>query len=222
MEPRPPVCASFHPRLEAWAAESLPEAERQTIAAHLAACPGCRAAAQAIDPSALFLQARGGNLPESFWTPFDAALRARLAAESRRPVGARLAARVAATAAETRAAFADAWRPAVWLAPAAVAMMVLVTLAVLRPVPPPQLAQGPRVDGLPSPYAPPRARIDAPSGSPAASGSVGAVPIPTGDTLTELPALEAVASPSARVYRFDAPGQDAAPIYFVVDESIEF
>ena len=31
-----------------------------------------------------------------------------------------------------------------------------------------------------------------------------------------------VASPSARVYRFDAADSAVEPIYFVVDESIEF
>ncbi|HUD72218.1 MAG TPA: zf-HC2 domain-containing protein [Dongiaceae bacterium] len=221
MEIRPPVCASIDPRLKAWAEEALPEVERQAIAAHLRACPDCRAAATAYDPTVLFLEARGDALPADFWAPFDAALRARLETEVRRPAAARLADRFAAAFAETRATLADAMRPAVWLAPAAAAMVVLVTLAVLRPTPP-QIAQAPRLDGIPSPYAPPRARPDLPSGIAPGSGSVGEAPRPAGDTLPEPPTLEEVSSPSARVYRFDATGPDAPPIYFVVDESIEF
>jgi hypothetical protein len=221
MEPQPSVCASIHPRLKAWADEALPEVERQAIAAHLRACSACRAAAAEFDPTVLFLEARGGALPASFWAPFDAALRGRLETETRRPAAARLADRIAAAFAETRATLADAFRPAVWLAPAAAAMVVLVTLAVLRPAPP-QIAQAPRIDGIPSPYTPPRVRPELPTGSAPGSASVGTALRPAGDSLPERPTLEEVSSPSARVYRFDAAGQDAPPIYFVVDESIEF
>ena len=221
METRPPVCASIHPRLRLYLDEDLPEAERQAVAAHLLECPGCRAAAAALDPSILMVGARGGPLPASFWASFDAALAERLRAEVRRPAAARLADRIAAALAGSRAAAADAFRPAVWLAPAAAAMVLLVTLAVLRPDPP-RIAQGPRHDGIPSPYTPPRVRPEAPSGGAPAPGmpSTGARSRP--DALPEAPTLEEVASPTARVYRFDAAAQDAPPIYFVVDESIEF
>lgn len=221
METRPPVCASTYHRLRHYLDEALPEAERQAVAAHLRECPGCRAAAAALDPSILLVGARGGTLPDSFWAPFDAALAGRLRAEVRRPAAARLAARIAAALAGSRAAAADAFRPAVWLAPAAAAMVLLVTLAVLRPDPP-QVAQGPRLDGIPSPYTPPRVRGEAPSGGAPAPGGAGIGALPRPDALPEPPTLEEVASPSARVYRFDAAAPDAPPIYFVVDESIEF
>ncbi|HKQ96374.1 MAG TPA: zf-HC2 domain-containing protein [Candidatus Polarisedimenticolia bacterium] len=222
MPTQPSVCASIAPRLEAWASERLGEAERRDLAAHLEACPACRTAAVAVDPSALFLAARGTTLPEGFWAGFDTALRQRIAADNHRPALQKWADRLVAALAETRAGLADAWRPAVWLAPAAAAVVVLVTFAVLRPMPPAQIAQAPRIEGIPSPYVPQRPRPEPLTGGPTALGTVGAALAPAGDAILDPPALEEVASPSARVYRFDGAGQDAPPIYLVVDESIEF
>jgi len=226
-------CGACRARLKDWTREGMTDADRRAAAAHLAACDACRREAAALDPALLFTTLRGGALPERFWDGFDRELRARIAAEAARPAPARAAARLAAFAAGVRNAVAWAPNPAIWAAPAVMVLVLGVTVAVLRHdiyVPGPR---SPRVEALRPPYAPPGGAVR-PDGTvrPGVAPTGQAVPPPARPAVTLVPALlsgagdpptlEEVASPSARVYRFDAADGGAGPIYFVVDESIEF
>jgi len=179
--------------------ERLNEADARAVRAHLAACDSCRALAAADDPTVLFLELRGGALPERFWSGFEAGLRERIDA--------------------ARPGWTSVFRqPALAYVTAPLAMLLVVgaTLFVMRPGP----LGGRRPEWLRSPFARP---------APSAPRSPEAPPAPPGTTLppggrepagAEL--LEGVDSPGARVYRFTVggPGEET-PIYFVVDESID-
>jgi hypothetical protein len=220
-------CGACRARLKDPNRELLSDADRRQVAAHMAACDGCRREATAADPALLFMALSGGVLPEQFWDGFDRSLRARIEAETARPAPARLAARLATWVAGAREAIAWAPSPAIWAAPAVMVLVLGVTVGVLRHdmfMPGPR---SPRVEALRPPYAPPGgtirpgAALNVPARTP--GGRESGVPLPAllsgaGDP----PTLEEVASPSARVYRFDATDSGAEPIYFVVDESIEF
>jgi len=222
-------CGSIRTLLAERAPGTLNDADRRQVAAHLATCQACRGHATAIDPALLFLVLRGGALPPRLWDGFDRSLRARIEAETARPAPARAAARLAARVAAVRGALAWAPSPAIWAAPAVMVLVLGVTVGVLRHDLFMTGPRSPRVDAIRPPYAPPggTARPGAGPNTPIrtpAVGREGIVPLPAllhgaGD----LPTLEEVSSPSARVYRFDAAADSGAgPIYFVVDESIEF
>jgi hypothetical protein len=189
--------AAFGPR-------SFRDARRAAeIDQHLEGCPGCRVVHAALDPAAIFQELRGQELPGDFWAGFDRTLRTRLEAESGRRragwlglgwSGARLP------------------HPALLAAPLAMVLVFALTMTVMRP--------GRHDSALPSPYAPPAGarreavRFARPTLTAAAPGVLPAA--------VEPPALEEVASPAARVYRFDAGDADATAIYMVVDETIDF
>jgi hypothetical protein len=169
---------------------------------HLEECPSCRTVHAALDPAAIFQELRGQPLPDDFWAGFDRTLRSRLEAESGRRrgwlglgwSGARLP------------------HPALLVAPLAMVLVFALTMTVMRP--------GRRDAALPSPYAPAAGtrreavRFERPTVARPATGS--------SSIAVESPALEEVASPAARVYRFDGGDDDATSIYMVVDETIDF
>ena len=201
---RPPGCEEIQADLSAWAAEALPEDRRIRLTAHLAACDACRACNAAGDPSLLFLQLRGGALPDAFWSGFETRLRSRLDTP-RRP------------------ALAGLFRyPKLAYVTAPLVMILLVgaTALIVRPGRIARWGGGPPA-AIRSPY-------DLPSGAtvPPGRGPMRAlVPLPRGSVETEPlapPVLEEIGSPGARVYRFTvgAPG-DETPIYLVVDEGID-
>jgi hypothetical protein len=215
-----PDCAACRARLEGWTGDSASDTDRRALADHITGCEACRQRAVAADPSILFVALRGGALPDRFWAGFDDGLKRRIAAEAARPAPARLAARLAALAAGVRDAVVWLPSPAIWAAPAAMILVLGVTVAILRPdaFRPPM--RPPQAGALPSPYAPP-------GGSPRPAGprretAIGAALPALLPGAGDPPALEEVSSPSARVYRFDAADAPGAPIYFVVDEAIEF
>lgn len=203
-------CGEVAALLPGLAAGDLPDADSGRLRCHLADCAGCRARAAAVDPAVLFLALKDEPLPAAFWTSFDARLRERLAAESAGGLsGLRRLARV--------------WgrMPRVaWLAPAAMAVLLGVTLYVAlpgnvwrpRPSRPADLPQDPyRVGG--------RRPMEAPGTGPdrAAAGLSLTPPRPGAGA-----EMEDVASPGARVYRFEVgESGDETPVYFVVDESID-
>ncbi len=72
-------CEAVRPLLGAPLADfRLDEAVARQVREHLAGCAACREIQAGFDPAALFMELRGGVLPESFWTGFDARLKARL------------------------------------------------------------------------------------------------------------------------------------------------
>jgi hypothetical protein len=221
-------CAACCARLAAWAGDATTDADRRAVTTHVAGCDACRNEAMAVDPALMFATLRGGPLPGRFWENFNEGLKSRIAAETARPAPVRLVARLADFAAGLRDAVAWAPARAIWAAPALMVMVLGVTVAVLRHdilVPGLRPPQG---EALRSPYEPPGKPVrpgslvsganDARRDGRRPPGVLPALASGTGDP----PALEEVASPSARVYRFDAADGHAAPIYFVVDESIEF
>lgn len=222
-------CSAFRSRLADQGFETMTEADRRQVATHIATCEDCRGAATAADPTLLFTALRGGALPERFWDGFDRSLRARIEAETARPAPARLATRLAALVTGAREAIAWAPSPALWAAPAVMVLVLGVTVGVLRHDIFTTGPRSPRIEALRPPYAPsggnvrPGAGLNGPARTPPGGGEW-IVPLPAllpgaGDP----PTLEEVASPSARVYRFDAAADSGVePIYFVVDESIEF
>ncbi|MGH9748358.1 MAG: zf-HC2 domain-containing protein [Candidatus Polarisedimenticolia bacterium] len=197
---RIPACADFEARLPAFAAGNLTEAEEDALRVHLSQCGACAARAAAVDPSVLFLRLRREPLPDGFWTGFDRELHARVRAEASRPAFLR------ALAAAPRLA---------WAAPGLMVLVLGVSLFVTGPA---RLG----IPGLsrPTPARPPyarphrdRPRLERPSDRPSA--------FPTGAP-PGVPAMEGVASPGARVYRFSVGGPgDETPVYFVVDEGID-
>jgi putative zinc finger protein len=214
-------CRAYRPRLEAWIRGLTDEEERRAIASHVARCEPCRLEAAGLDPSVLFQALRGGPIPGEFWDGFDARLRARIEAESRQSLAARLSGRLAEQVAAARRALGWAQGPALWAAPAAMLLVLGVTVAVLRQ----DLVRGPAgpaSEAVRSPFEPPVVPARPGAGQPGTRTFPGAPAILPGLAAGagDPPALEVVASPSARIYRFDTAG--TSPIYFVVDESIEF
>jgi len=205
------VCGEVGPLLPVLVDGSLPEADGRRLRDHLARCAGCRARAMAVDPTVLFLALRDEPIPDSFWTSFDARLRERLAAES----GGRLTG---------IRRFVRTWTriPRVaWLAPAAMVVLLGVSLYVLLPGTgwrprssrPGDVLQDPyRATGLRTPETTaPGPDRKSPGPPPVTAGLPGAGP-----------EMEGVASPGARVYRFEVGGSgDETSVYLVVDESID-
>jgi anti-sigma factor RsiW len=207
-------CGAVRALLPAWSREDLDETERQRLRRHLAGCAACRDEAALFDPSVLFLTLEGRPLGAEFWRGFDAALRSRIEAETAAGRGRRLA----------------GWferlqvpRLAYVTIPAAMLLVVAGTLLLSRPgalrtAP----NRPPAASGIPLPYERPIApRTGALPARPEVAG-VAAVAWPPAGPVSDPPALEVVGSASARVYRFDGAGDDATPIYFVVDETIDF
>jgi hypothetical protein len=184
---------------------------------HLIGCAACRDAATAADSSAIFLGLGGRTLPAEFWSRFDADLQAAIAAEETRRSG----------------------RPVAWVAawfdglrvprlayvgiPAAMLLVVAGTLLLSRPGGPRLAPFRPPADGgISSPYERPTAPRPPTNAARPDLTVPGSAAWPAPGRAAEPPALEEVGSASARVYRFDGEGDDATPIYFVVDESINF
>jgi hypothetical protein len=189
--------AAFGPR-------SFRDARRAVaIDQHLEECPSCRTVHAALDPAAIFQELRGQPLPDDFWAGFDRTLRSRLQAESGRRRGGWLG---------LGRSGARLPHPALLAAPLAMVLVFALTMAVIRP--------GRRDAAMPSPYAPAAGirreavRFERPTLARPATGSA--------SIAVEPPALEEVASPAARVYRFDAGDDDTTSIYMVVDETIDF
>lgn len=201
-------CKAVRPLLGAPLADvRLDEAVARQAREHLARCAACREIEAGFDPTARFLELRGGALPESFWIGFDTRLRARCD--------------------EPRFAWASLIRAPRLVYLTAPLMMILalgVTTLVFRPG-----GGGWRKRaGIQSPFVVP--------GQPGLAGakaggtpflrpetaSGAAVPVDGHDSFRPgRPMLEQVSAPGARVYQFlvGAPG-DETPIYLVVDESI--
>ena len=174
---------------------------------HLAECAACRELAARLDPAILFLELRGGTLPEGFWAGFRERLGARLPEARGFDWGA-------------------LFRPprlAYLAAPLAMLVILGTTALLMRPG-----LLAPARPGLPSPM---RSPYDAnpgvlatgraaphDAGAPAVGKIAGTAP----DAGTAPPLLEEVGSPHARVYHFDVGGSGSEiPIYLVVDESID-
>lgn len=208
-------CEMVRGLLPAWSREELDEEARQRLRRHLAGCAACRDEAAILDPSVLFLTLEGRPLQPEFWQGFDAALRARIASD-----------------AATTGGWLAGWigriqvpRLAYVTIPAAMLLVVAGTLLLSRPGAFRTAPNKPPVSsGIPSPYERPIVpRSAGPQAArPEASGMASSAAWPHPGPASDLPALEEVGSASARVYRFDGAGNDATPIYFVVDEAIDF
>jgi len=208
-------CGAVRALLPAWSREELDEAERQRLRRHLAGCAACRDEAARVDPSVLFLTLEGRPLEPEFWRGFDAALRSRIEAEAAAGRGRRLAGWIERF---------QVPRLAYVTIPAAMLLVVAGTLLLSRPGALRTAPNRPPVaSGIPLPYERPVAPRTAgsPAARPEARGMAAAAWPPAGP-VSDPPALEVVGSASARVYRFDGAGDDATPIYFVVDETINF
>jgi len=195
---------------------SLGDAGREALSHHVTGCPACREALLDADPSYLFAELAGEPLPPDLWAGFQKEILARL------PEG-RPGAGWAALFRYPRLAYA---------APLAAAVLLGVTVLVVRP-------DGIFAPGRPGAIRPPYARPDrlARPGRPLAPAGPGAL-VPAGGVSggSSAPLLEEAGSPGARIYRFDAgapggperggrgeaaAGEDEAPIYLVVDETID-
>jgi hypothetical protein len=210
--------------LAAYSEERLKESRRLELQRHLVGCRECRAVGAAADPAIIFTSLgsqEAGTADPAFWTRFDAALRSRLEAEVERRHGP-LEGLLEALRGVPRLAYA---------APVLLAA-ILAGLVFLRPG---ALFHGPAgtsVEAIPSPYGAPATAAMRAAGAlaePNRRGGGNRLPT-TADEIASLPTLEEVSSPGARVYRLDAFGgavaagtaADAAAVYFVVDESINF
>jgi hypothetical protein len=208
-------CEAVRALLPAWSREQLDEDKRQSLRRHLAGCAACRDEAALFDPSVLFLTLEGRALAPEFWRGFDAALRARIASDDA-TIGGRLAGWIGRLRVP---------RLAYVTIPAAMLLVVAGTLLLSRPGAFRTAPNRPPVaSGIPSPYERPivphaAGSLGTRSGS---SGMASPAAWPHPGPAPDLPALEEVGSASARVYRFDGAGDDATPIYFVVDEAIDF
>ena len=214
-------CEPIGRLLQSYAEGRLPEDDQQLVRQHLSRCAGCREACIAAgDPTALFLELRGAPLPDAQWTGFMRDLRQRLArparlAEDRQPADRRL----------------SGWgdllrypRLAYVAAPLAMVLVLGVTIFVLRPSGPDRIARVTPPDAIRSPYARVPGRRQTRPAPDATHHLQHQLALPTTALkAVEPPALEEVASPGARVYRFHIEGsEDETPIYLVVDESIDF
>lgn len=201
-------CGAVRPLLGAPLADfRLDEAVARQAREHLARCAACREIQAGYDPAVLFLELRGGALPESFWTGFDARLKARLD--------------------EPRFAWASLVRgPRLVYLTAPLMMILALGVAMFLPHPGDGGWRG--RGGIQSPFVVPGqpgipgAKIGGPAVLPPGTASGAAVPADGRDPIQPgRPMLEQVSSPGARVYQFQvgSPG-DETPIYLVVDESI--
>ena len=75
-------CGRCEALLPAWSRERLDEDKRQRLRRHLAGCAACRDEAALLDPSVLFLTLEGRHASNRTLAGFDAALRARIAADA--------------------------------------------------------------------------------------------------------------------------------------------
>ena len=207
------ACDASSADLQALLAEDLEPARERTLRLHLSGCPGCREALLALDPGAIFLLELGpAPLPAEHWRGFDAALRARIEAEA--PGG--------------RRGFAAAWiasltwpRPALLAAPAAMLMVLAMSLMIGRPGLFGPAARGHRPEGIPDPYG----QVgSARRPAPGRDGLPTAVALKAGEVRQAIdpPVLEEVVSPAARVYQLEPATGDSIPVYLVVDENINF
>ncbi len=202
-------CESQRPMFSAYAGGTLDVESELTVRTHLAGCSGCRAFySETVDPSILFMELVGRRLPAGFWTGFMEGLRERLAVRSAFDWGALL----------------RYPRLAYLTAPLASVLVLGAALVVTRPVWRAPAGGINRTEAVRSPYDPPltlRGR-DRPDSSRPGHMRPPAPPVGT-STAVDLPTLELVALPGARVYRFTLEGSgDETPIYLVFDESIEF
>jgi Putative zinc-finger len=197
-------CEGMDPLLGAFASDQLDEAARDRLGRHLAACDRCRARLIEIDPSFLFHELRGGIRPEAFWASLQAGLRARLGEEPRRGWSELLR--------YPKLAYVTA--------PLAMALVLAVSLMVMRPGWGPGAGKGGPPGGIRSPYEAPETVLR-PAAHPAPPDTAGRR-APADVTLPSPPVLEEVTAPGARVYRFTVGGAgEETPIYLVVDESID-
>lgn len=219
-------CTTVAPLLGHYLAEKLEEATRLAIRGHLQTCPACSAEARNLDPSILFMGLGQERPASESWARFDAALRSRLEAESRKPRGVFAGwdlGRLETALRMPRLAYA-----------APLAMLAL--LAGLMFVTQPGMIRGPRphVEGIRPPNeigAPVKDALD-PRDPATGFGAARTASLRlTAAESALLPTLEQVTSPAARVYRLDvgAPASaegpaatDSGAVYFVVDETINF
>jgi len=205
------TCGEVAPLLPALVDGSLPEPDGRRLRDHLAGCGGCRARAMAVDPTVLFLALRDEPIPDSFWTSFDARLRERLAAES--------------GGGQSRIRrFVRTWTrlPRVaWLAPAAMVVLLGGSLYVLLPGTGWRPRSSRPGDVLQDPYRD-MGRRTPETTAPGPDRKTPGLPPVTAGLPGAGPEMEGVASPGARVYRFEVGGSgDETSVYLVVDESID-
>ena len=226
--------------LAAYSEERLKESRRQELQRHLVGCRECRALAAGADPAIIFMSLGSrdprlgeagfqgtGTADPAFWTRFDATLRSRLEAEAERRRG-------------PLKGLLETLRRVPRLAYAA-PVLAAALLAGLMFIRPGALFHGDTaVEAIPAPSAAP-ATTAMPAGAatlePDRRARGNRLPT-SADEIASLPTLEEVTSPKARVYRLDVPvgavaslggrdggggaAGDAAAVYFVVDESINF
>ncbi len=199
------TCVNIKPLIERFLADDLDPSQERLIRLHADSCEACRQELVAAEPSLLFMELRGRALPESFWTGFQE----------------RLAGCIPAPGFDWRFL---ARHPRLTFVTAPVLMLLVlgVSLFVVRP-----WSYGPGRGAGESAFRAPRAPAAVPSlpgGTPAerlALGSAGRSDLSVSRT-ANVPALEEVGSPGARVYRFTVlSGETETPIYLVVDESID-
>lgn len=209
-------CDVIAPLLERFAAAELGAEDERRVWQHLAGCDACRACRAAVaDPGALFIDLRRGSLPDAHWEGFMERLGERLDQET----------------SPARRRWWSGWgemlrypRLAFVAAPLAMALVVGATLFVLRPGSQGLPGRLTRTDAVRSPFDRPMGpRPPRPNLRPA-EGMIPDLVLSAADFESSAPPmLEEVASPGARVYRFDVGAEsDAPPIYLVVDESIDF
>lgn len=202
-------CQSQRPMFSAYAAGTLDVESELTVRTHLAGCSGCRAFySETVDPSILFMELAGRPLPAGFWAGFMESLRDRLPVRSAFDWGGLL----------------RYPRLAYLTAPLATVLVLGTALVVTRPIWRTPDGGINRTEAVRSPYDPPLTlrRRDRPDPSHPGQMRPPAPHVGT-STAVDAPALELVALPGARVYRFTLEGSgDETPIYFIFDESIEF
>ena len=198
-------CRTVAPLLDRFTGGTLPEWEESAVRDHLADCSSCRTVAAGRDPSVLFLELRSHQMPDTFWAGFSERLRADLV--------------------PTRFRWSDLFhypRLAYLTAPAALALILAVTLFVANPgrLPQPDRAGRQGIGTIPEGFDPGLAGGAIPG---EARGQIADALIPDDrSALLAPPVLEEAGSPGARVYRLDmGGGSDSTPIFLVIDESID-